>query len=65
MNFLSKADVKLLSHACLTENRDPDARGLKPWYFVADGGIEVIAICVVVEDTMYALLGIINCAAGL
>ena len=44
--------MQLWSQTCPTENRDPDARWLKPLYFVADGGIEGIGICVVAEDTM-------------
>ena len=62
--FLSKTAVQFWSQACPTENRDLDARWLKPWDFVAVDDREGILRCVVAEDTMYAPLGTITRAAG-
>ena len=45
-------------------NRDPDDRWLKPWDFVSEGGRELMGRCVVVEDTVDALLIKISCYCG-
>ena len=61
---MSKYAVQLWSQDFPKENRDSDARWLKPWYFLADGGKELIVGCVVSEDIMDASLVTITRAAG-
>ena len=60
-----KIAVQFASHTFPTESREPDARLLKPWALVAEGGSPGIGRCIVELDCMVAPLGTMTFIAGL